>query len=116
METNKIQMEQARIIGLPPLRFKVVKNAMLLSKVEAINGPRSLKLFYVRITILGSCVNTNLKKDFMGVTLLLDMEAKLKMLMTVKEVINLELKALNFDSLVVNDKKQGLKLSRKAHS
>jgi hypothetical protein len=99
-------MEQVRIIGLPPLHFKVAKNAMLLSKVEAIDGPRSLEMFYIRITILGSCVNKSLKKDFMGVTLLLDMEAKLEMLMDVKEVIDLELKAFNFDSLVANDKKQ----------
>lgn len=99
-------MEQARIIGLPPLHFKVAKNAMLLSKVEAINGPRNLEVFYVRTIMLGSCVDTSSRKDFMGATLLLDMEAKLKMLMDVKEMINLELKAFNFDSLVANDKKQ----------
>jgi hypothetical protein len=105
-KTNKIQVEQARIMGLPPSHFKVAKNTMLLSKVEAINGPRSLEAIYVRTTMLGSYVDTSSRKDFMGATLLLDMEAKLKMLMDVKEVIDLELKAFNFDSLVANDKKQ----------
>ncbi len=99
-------MEQARIIGLPPSHFKVVKNAMLLSKVETIDGPRSYEVLYVGAIMLRSCVDTSLRKDFMGATLLLDMETKLKMLMDVKEVIDLELKAFNFDSLVVNDKKQ----------
>ncbi len=105
-ETNKIQVEQARIIGLPPSHFKVVKNTMSLSKVEAINGPRNLEVFYIGITMLGSYVDTSSRKDFMGATLPINMEAKLKMLMDVKEVIDLELKAFNFDSLIVNDKKQ----------
>lgn len=99
-------MEQARIIGLPPSHFKVAKNVMLLLKVEVIVGPRSLEVFYVGATMLGNCVDTSSRKDFMGATFLLDMEAKLKMLMDLKEVINLELKAFNFNSLVVNDKKQ----------
>ncbi len=99
-------MEQARIICLPPSHFKVAKNVMLLSKVEVIDGPRSLEVFYVITTMLGNCVDTSSRKDFMGATFLLDMEAKLKMLRDVKEMINLELKAFNFNNLVVNDKKQ----------
>ncbi len=79
---------------------------MLLSKVEAIDGPRSLKVIYVGTIMLGSCLNTSSRKDFRGATLLFDMEAKLKMLMDVKEVIDLELKAFNFDNLVTNDKKK----------
>ncbi len=63
-------------------------------------------MLYVGAIMLRSCVDTSSRKDFMGATLLLDMETKLKMLMDVKEVIDLELKAFNFDSLVANDKKQ----------
>lgn len=44
----------------------------------------------------------------------LDMETKLKMLMDVKEVIDLELKAFNFDRLVVNDKKQKVQIELKS--
>jgi hypothetical protein len=42
------------------------------------------------------------------------METKLKMLMDVKEVIDLELKAFNFDRLVVNDKKQKVQIELKS--
>ncbi len=63
---NKIQVEQARIVGLPPLHFKVAKNMMLLLKVEAIDGPRSSKVFYIGTIMLGSHVDTSSRKDFMG--------------------------------------------------
>ncbi len=71
-------------------------------------------MFYVGTTMLGSHVDTSSRKDFMGAILILDMEAKLKMLMDVKELIDLELKAFNFDRLVVNDKKQKAQIELKS--